>query len=119
MARQTRNVEEWAIHVIQGMYTNARSWVRVSGQCSEQFGVGVGVHKGSVFSPLHHGARSFICEFRIGLPWELLYVDDLVITTDNLEDCISQAEGMEVSTGEESSVSQNEEDQDHVFWTGS
>ena len=45
-------VEEWAVCVIQGMYTNVRSRVCVSGQYSEEFGVGVGVHQGSVLSPL-------------------------------------------------------------------
>ena len=34
------------------MYTNARSGVRVNGQYSEEFVVGVGVHQGSVLSPL-------------------------------------------------------------------
>ena len=30
-------VEEWAIRIIHGMYTNARSGVRVNGQYSEEF----------------------------------------------------------------------------------
>ena len=34
-------MEEWAVRVIQGMYMNARSRVRVNGQYSEEFGVGV------------------------------------------------------------------------------
>ena len=45
-------VEKWAVRVIQGMYVNARSRVRVNGQYSEEFGVGVGVYQGSVLSPL-------------------------------------------------------------------
>ena len=44
--------EEWAVRFIQGMYTNDRSRVRVIGQYSKEFGVGVCVHHGSVLSPL-------------------------------------------------------------------
>ena len=28
-------VEEWAVRVVQGMYSNARSWVRLNGQYSK------------------------------------------------------------------------------------
>ena len=42
-ALRSVGVEEWAVTVIKGMYANARSRVRVNGQCSEEFGVGVGV----------------------------------------------------------------------------
>ena len=37
---------------MQGMYTNAQSHVRVGEGYSEEFEVKVGVHQGSVFSPL-------------------------------------------------------------------
>ena len=40
------------MRVIKGMYSNARSRVQVNGQYSKEFGVGVGMHQGSVFSPL-------------------------------------------------------------------
>ena len=43
-ALRSLGVEEWAVHVIQGMYANARSRVRVNGQLSEDFDVTVGVH---------------------------------------------------------------------------
>ena len=45
-------VEEWAVLVIQGMYSNAQRHVRVSGQDSEEFGMGIGVHQSSVLSQL-------------------------------------------------------------------
>ena len=38
--------------IIQAMYSNDQSRVQVSGQYSEEFGVGVGMHQGSVLSPL-------------------------------------------------------------------
>ena len=52
LALRSLGVEEWAVHVIQGMYTNVRSQVRVNGKYSEEFGVGVCVHQGSVLSLL-------------------------------------------------------------------
>ena len=49
-ALRSVGVDEWAIRIIQGMYTNARSRVRVNGEYREEFGIGV--HQGSVLSPL-------------------------------------------------------------------
>ena len=51
-ALRSVGVEEWAIRIIQVMYTNARSRVRVNGQYSEEFGTGVGVNQGPGLSPL-------------------------------------------------------------------
>ena len=45
-------VEEWIVRLVQGMYANARSRVRVGEGYSEEFEVKVGVHQGSVVSPL-------------------------------------------------------------------
>ena len=64
-ALRSLSVDEWAEHVIQGTYSNALSRVWVDGQYSEEFGVAAGV--------LSH-------EFCTGLPWELLYADELVLT---------------------------------------
>ena len=91
-ALRSVGVEEWAVRVVQGMYANARSRVRVNGQLSEEFGVGVGVHQGSVLSPLLFilVLEALSREFRTGVPWELLYADDLVIIADSLEECISK-----------------------------
>src|SRR5580692_7881336 len=54
---------------------------------SGQFGVKVGVHQGSVLSPL---LFTMVLEalsrvFREGLPWELLYADDLALMADSEE----------------------------------
>ena len=45
-------VEEWIVRLVQRMYANARSRVRVGEGYSEEFEVKVGVHQGSVLSPL-------------------------------------------------------------------
>ena len=45
-------VEEWIVWLVQGMYANARSRVHVGEGFSKEFEVKVGVHQGSVLSPL-------------------------------------------------------------------
>ena len=45
-------VEEWIVRLVQGMYANERSGVRVGGGFSKEFEVKVRVHQGSVLSPL-------------------------------------------------------------------
>ena len=49
---RTLGVPESIVRVVQAMYNNVRSKVRIGSECSEKFEVGVGVHQGSVLSPL-------------------------------------------------------------------
>ena len=44
-------VEEWIVQLVQGMYTNSQSRIRVGEGFSKEFEVKVGVHQGSVVSP--------------------------------------------------------------------
>ena len=50
----------------------------------------VGVHHGSVLSPLLFiiVLEALSREFRAGVSWEDLYVDDLGIIADSLEECV-------------------------------
>ena len=66
------------------MCNNTRSKVRVNNTYSDEFGVKVGVHQGSVLSPLLLIIvfEALSREFCTGIPCELLHADDLVITAE-------------------------------------
>ena len=83
-------VEEWIVRLVQGMYANARSPVRVGEGYSEEFEVKVGIHLGSVLRPLLFiiVLEALSREFRSGVPWEDLYADDLVIIAESFKECV-------------------------------
>ena len=72
------------------MYANAQSQVRVGEGFSKEFEVKVGVHQGSVLSPLLFiiVLEALSREFQAGVPWEDLHADNLVIIADSLEECV-------------------------------
>ena len=72
------------------MYKDLRSRVRVGDGYSEEFRVGVGVHQGSVLSPLLFiiMLEALSREFHTGCPWELLYADDLMISAESVEELL-------------------------------
>ena len=74
------------------MYTNARSSVRVNAQYSPWIDVKVGVHQGSVLSPLLFiiVMEALSQEYPTGCPWQLLYADDLVITAESMNELIEK-----------------------------
>ena len=62
---------------------------------SGEFGMGVSVHQGSLLSPLLFilVLEALSHKFCTGVPWELLYADDLVFIADTQE-CISKLKAL-------------------------
>ena len=115
------------------MYANARSCVRVGEGYSEEFEVKVSVHQDSVLSPLLFITvlEALKWEFCFGVPWENLYADDLVITTESLEECLRrlltwkeamEKKGLRVNAGKMKivicSMGLDLKDEDHDLWYG-
>ena len=78
-------VDDWIVSVMKAMYEDATTRVKLNGGESRGFGVKVGLHQGSVLSPLLFiiVLEALSREFRKGLPLELLYADDLVLMADS------------------------------------
>ena len=69
-AMRKLGIDEWLVRLAQSMYTDVRSRVRVGNGYSKEFGVAVGVHQGSVLSPLLFiiVLEALSREFRTGCP---------------------------------------------------
>ena len=96
--RVPRKVMEWAmrkkrlpeimVRAVMSLYEGAKSRVRVGSGLSEEFPVKVGVHQGSVLSPLLFAIVVDVVteSAREGLMKEILYADDLVLMSETMED---------------------------------
>ena len=98
-------VEESIVQLVQGMYTNERSWVRVGKGYSQDFKVKVGVYTQSL--ALHHCTGGLVTRVP-RFPGTTYYADDLVIIVDSKE-----ALDMERSHGEEGVEGKCRKDKGH------
>src|SRR6266516_4698006 len=78
-------VEKWIVNVIKSMYDGVTTSVKMNGEGSETFEIKVGLHQGSVLSPILFNIvmQAIADNFKKGLPWELLYADDLVLLAES------------------------------------
>ena len=77
----------WIIQTVMALYTEACIVVRTDPRLSESFEVKVGLHQGSILSPLLFAAVMDVVsnEARRSLPSELLYVHGLVRMAPTME----------------------------------
>ena len=76
--------------------------VKVNNSYSDVFfNVQVGVHQGSVLSPLLFiiVLEALSREFHTGCPWELLYADDLVLIADTIDELLSKLGSWKTNLG--------------------
>ena len=80
-------VEEWLVKVIRAMYEGVTTAVKMNDGESGGIEVKVGLHQGSVLSPLLFiiVLEALSTDFRAGLPWELFYADDLCLIAETEE----------------------------------
>ena len=69
-AMRKLGLEEWIINIVKAMYSNANSKVRVNDTYSDPFEVKVGVHQGSVLSPLLFIIVLEALSIEFSSPWE-------------------------------------------------
>ena len=110
-ALRKAGVDEWlvkAVMAIMAMYEGAQTVVRTGD--SKAFNVKIGLHQGSVLSPLLFVIvmEMFSRELRAGVPLKLLYADDLILmaeSEESLRDKIVkwksglEAKGLKMNTG--------------------
>ena len=92
-AMRKLGVEEWLVSAVMSMkYSGAKTVVRTVYGNSKSFEVKVGMHQGSALSPLLFVIvmEAISREFRVALPWELLYSDDLAVIAETEEELIKR-----------------------------
>ena len=85
-------VEEWLVSAVMSMYSGAKTVVRTVYGNSKSLKVKVGMHQGSALSPLLFVLvmEAISREFRVALPCELLYEDDLAVIAETEEELIKR-----------------------------
>ena len=87
-AMRKKGLSEVIVRAVMSLYDGAKTRVRVGSAYSEKFQVIVDVHQGSVLSPLLFAivVDAITENARRSVVNELLYADDLVIMSEDMED---------------------------------
>ena len=95
-AMRKLGVEEWLVSAVMSIYNTlyigVKTVVRTGYGNSKGFEVKVGMQQGSALSPLLFVIvmEAISREFRVALPWELLYADDLTVIAETKEELIKR-----------------------------
>ena len=87
-ALRKKGLPEMLVIAVMSLYEGAKTKVRVGTELSEEFCVKVGVHQGSILSPLLFAiVVDVITESaREGLMKGIVYADDLMLVSDTMEE---------------------------------
>ena len=91
-ALRRQMVPENLVRQVLALYVDSRSYAAAAGGLSTPFGVTVGVHQGSALSPLLFNVvmEEATKECQRGVPWDMLYANDLIITGESREEVEQQ-----------------------------
>jgi len=89
-AMRKLGVEDCIVSAVMSMYTGAKTVARTVYGVNNDFEVKVGMHQGSSLCPLLFVIvmDALFRGFKVALPWELLYIDHLVVIADTEGDLI-------------------------------
>jgi len=87
-AMRKLGVKEWLVSAVMSMYTGMKTVVRTVYGNSKGFEEKVGINQGSALSPLLSVIvmEAISREFRVALPWKLLYADDFAVVAETEEE---------------------------------
>ena len=85
-AMRKKGIPEALVMTMMSLYKGSRTKVKIGTNFSEEFGVSVGVHQGSVLSPLLLAIVFDVVtnEIKEGLLQEVLYMDDIVLIAESM-----------------------------------
>jgi len=90
-AMRKLGIEEWLVSAVMSMYTGAETVVNTVYGNSKGFEVKVGMHQGSACRLSFVIVMEAISrEFRVAVPWKLLYADDLAVIVETEEELIKR-----------------------------